>query len=172
MFKIKIVIEKWKWNEEYQVWVSSEGQVKNKKKKILPTFLTTGQYLAVKINQRFITIHRLVVLTFIGPRPSELHSIDHINHNRHDNRLKNLRWLPMIENQSREQPQVTLKSDTIIAASLTQLYKKMSIHRLIPSNLSVERFNNQVQKSLLTQKAYCRCYFMKQDGQFICTPLE
>ena len=172
MFKIKITIERWKWNEEYQVWVSSEGQVKNKKKKILPTFLTTSGYLAVRTGTKYATVHRLVTLTFIGPRPSELYSIDHINNNRHDNRAKNLRWLPIIENTTRGCTQISLKGDEIIASTLTQLYLKMKARNLIPENLTVERFNNQVRKHLLTNIPYCHCYFTQQSDEFICTPLE
>jgi hypothetical protein len=172
MFKIKITIERWKWNEEYQVWVSSEGQVKNKKKKILPTFLTTSGYLAVRTGTKYAAVHRLVVLTFIGPRPSELYSIDHINNNRHDNRAKNLRWLPVVENATRGCTQIVLKGDEIIASTLTQLYLKMKARNLIPENLTVDRFNNQVRNHLLTNTPYCRCYFTKQSDEFICTPLE
>lgn len=36
-------------------------------------------------------VHILVLETFVGPRPNE-HDGDHINHNRFDNRLENLRW--------------------------------------------------------------------------------
>lgn len=43
------------------------------------------------------TVHRMVALTFIGPRP-EGHSVDHINRDRSDNRLVNLRYIAERDN--------------------------------------------------------------------------
>ncbi len=43
------------------------------------------------------TIHKLVALAFLGARP-EGHQVDHIDSNRLNNRLENLRWLPALEN--------------------------------------------------------------------------
>jgi len=36
-------------------------------------------------------IHRLVAIHYI-PNPDNLNEVDHINRNRHDNRVENLRW--------------------------------------------------------------------------------
>src|SRR5258706_2833112 len=45
------------------------------------------------------SVHSLVMLAFIGPRPDE-YQVDHINCVRTDNRLTNLRYLHHSENQS------------------------------------------------------------------------
>lgn len=37
-------------------------------------------------------VHTLMALVFIGPRPSDKHSVDHINRERKDNIIGNLRW--------------------------------------------------------------------------------
>ena len=39
-----------------------------------------------------IRVHHLVALGFLPPRPSENHTVDHVNRNRSDNRASNLRW--------------------------------------------------------------------------------
>ena len=47
-----------------------------------------------------VTVHVLVALTFIGPRP-EGHDIDHVNGDFRDNRLVNLEYVTHQENQKR-----------------------------------------------------------------------
>ena len=49
-------------------------------------------------SQKYATIknesfHRLVATTFLGPPPSEAHTVDHINNDCEDNRVVNLRWV-------------------------------------------------------------------------------
>ena len=47
-----------------------------------------------------MSVHRLVAFTFI-PNPMNLPEIDHINNNRDDNRVENLRWISRVENINR-----------------------------------------------------------------------
>jgi hypothetical protein len=39
-----------------------------------------------------VPLHRIVAFTFLGPPPSNLHTVDHINRIREDNRVTNLTW--------------------------------------------------------------------------------
>ena len=55
-------------------------------------------YIVVKLNGKMFFKHRLVAIQFI-PNPNKLSFVDHINHNRTDNRLENLRWVSHSENQ-------------------------------------------------------------------------
>lgn len=55
-------------------------------------------YRAVNIYGTPYKIHRLVAETFI-PNPDSKPQVDHINRNRSDNRLENLRWVDACENQ-------------------------------------------------------------------------
>ena len=45
-------------------------------------------------------VHGLVLEAFVGPCPAG-HQADHIDHNRVNNRLENLRWIPYQENLAR-----------------------------------------------------------------------
>ena len=54
--------------------------------------LQKGQYSTVSIHKHTITVHKLIAKTFI-PNPDNLPCIDHINTNRYDNRIENLRWV-------------------------------------------------------------------------------
>lgn len=43
-------------------------------------------------------VHSLVLSAFVGPRPSNIHQAAHLNGNRQDNRIENLRWALPAEN--------------------------------------------------------------------------
>ena len=47
--------------------------------------------------RKIFMVHRLLSLTFI-PNPENKEFIDHINRDRNDNRLENLRWATRLEN--------------------------------------------------------------------------
>ena len=51
-----------------------------------------SEYMGICIDRASYQVHRLVALAFIGPRPSELHTIDHIDRDPTNNRATNLRW--------------------------------------------------------------------------------
>lgn len=77
--------------------VSTEGRVRNiKTGKLLKNSLTDKEYLSVKLckdNQtKFCRVHRLVACTWI-PNPHDYTDVDHIDKNRQNNSVENLRWL-------------------------------------------------------------------------------
>lgn len=63
--------------------------------RLLKPYPGRHDYLKVQLGQHGprIYVHTLVALTFIGPRPLG-HHVDHINFDRRDNSLPNLRFLP------------------------------------------------------------------------------
>lgn len=91
-----------KWNNEYQVYVSDDGQIISKNRGICKLELINNGYLRwstfAKNRKRLrVLVHRLVWETFNGPIP-EGYEIDHKNRNRADNRLDNLRCVTHVEN--------------------------------------------------------------------------
>jgi len=55
-------------------------------------------YRSVKVARKNRYVHELVLLAFVGPRPSPNHEVCHGNSDRADNRLENLRWGTVKEN--------------------------------------------------------------------------
>ena len=100
MFNIHIELEKWKLNKEYNLYVSTLGRVKDIKKKIIEPVINSCGYFVVKVDNKVIAVHSLVMLTFKGQRQEGM-TIDHLNSNRRDNRLKNLEYVTQEENLNR-----------------------------------------------------------------------
>lgn len=100
---IRINIERWKWNKTFEVYVSTMGRVKNRSKMIIPPKTTCHDYLCFYIPhiRKFISAHRLVMLTWQPRSDAEFLTVDHINHNKRDNSLYNLEWVTTEENLRR-----------------------------------------------------------------------
>lgn len=97
MFNLHIFVERWKYNKNYQVYVSTEGRVKDKNKNLLTLVPTNGYMSCIIEDSSPKLVHRLVMETF-KPTTDKGLSVDHIDHNKRNNSLKNLRWLPFKEN--------------------------------------------------------------------------
>ena len=105
------VISKEEWRtvvvngEVYENYmVSNLGRIKSLKfgkEKILKLIKNRGNYLFVNLckdgKQKIYTVHRLVALAFI-PKTDEKNCVDHIDGNRQNNNVNNLRWCSQKEN--------------------------------------------------------------------------
>lgn len=100
-------MEIWKQIEGYDNYmVSNLGRVKSLKfgkEKVLKYGKDSGGYLTICLCKdgkvkRFL-IHRLIAKTFL-PNPDNKPCIDHINTNRSDNRVNNLRWATYKDNSN------------------------------------------------------------------------
>lgn len=95
---IDTIYEGYKINRLGQVW-------SNKCNKILKTYIykyeTKSEYICVSLyingKSKNIDIHRLLALTFI-PNPNNLPQVDHIDRNKQNNDLSNLRWVSKQDN--------------------------------------------------------------------------
>lgn len=96
--------KKIKQNENYSI--NEFGEIRNDKtNKILTPHLNSGNgYVCVDLycnNKRTkYCVHRLLAEAFL-PNPENKPCIDHIDRNRHNNSLDNLRWATYSENNSR-----------------------------------------------------------------------
>lgn len=94
--------ERWKWNDDLRVYVSTFGHVKDEYKKNIALKINSGGYFVVPINGKLISVHRLVLLTWRPiPNDGEPMTVDHLDSNRRNNRLDNLEWVSQDENLRR-----------------------------------------------------------------------
>ncbi|MBO7322822.1 MAG: HNH endonuclease [Bacteroidales bacterium] len=98
--------EVWKpikgFEEEYKI--SNEGQVFSiRRNKLLKPKIDRYGYKVVALSKEgklhHRTIHRLVAQAFI-PNPSHLPTVNHINEVKTDNRVSNLEWLSVADNDN------------------------------------------------------------------------
>ena len=92
--KLHFSIERWRKNTEYGVWVSNQGNVKLiKNKETLSPRINGSGYCMVFTELGAVLVHRLVAYTWLGGKRNAKYNIDHINSNKRDNSVKNLRWV-------------------------------------------------------------------------------
>lgn len=60
---------------------------------------TKNGYLHIRFNKHHYFVHRLIAETFI-PNPDNKPFVDHIDRNRQNNNVSNLRWVTAEENQN------------------------------------------------------------------------
>lgn len=99
---ITINIERWKWNRKYRVFVSNRGRVKDINGKALKIKTTSTGYLAVRVaTKKAIFVHRLVMETWHPISNPEEMTVDHLDHNKRNNDIRNLEWVAEKENHKR-----------------------------------------------------------------------
>ena len=98
---IKLNIERLKYNPTFELYVSNMGHIRNKSKAdIAPKIMQDG-YVVVYVYgslNRYMLLHRVVMLTWKPTPEAEKLTVDHLDHNKRNNALSNLEWVTQKEN--------------------------------------------------------------------------
>lgn len=92
-------MEIWKKIDGFDDYSASTfGRIRNDKTGTIrkPQNYTNGYY-SVRLNRKNLLIHRIIAQTFID-NPDRKPVVDHLNGDRKDNRVENLRWVTTAEN--------------------------------------------------------------------------
>jgi hypothetical protein len=86
-------------HEDYEICVTYPYQIRKKSNQLILTEGETNDgYIQCTLNAKTFLKHRIIAIQFID-NPNQLLFVDHINRNRTDNHIKNLRWVSAFENQ-------------------------------------------------------------------------
>ena len=99
--RLILKIERWKFNKDFGVYVSTLGHFKDRYKRNLPIKINQEGYCAVNTEHNTVLAHRLVMFTWRPIPNAETLTVDHKNHNKRDNSLDNLEWVTRAENYRR-----------------------------------------------------------------------
>ena len=125
---LKLNIERWKWNSEFRVYVSNMGNFKDEHKKPIAIKIgSSSGYVKIKTPYGVKSAHRLVMLTWKPIPNAEEMTVDHLDHNKRNNKLENLEWVDETENKTRAKEDM-YKEAAAPVKQKTQTTKKQVIH--------------------------------------------
>lgn len=163
MFRIHFSVERWRYNKEFEIYVSNKGHFRNREKKDLPIQIGKGGYCWVYCGgsvHKHMLAHRVVMLTWRPTSNAENLTIDHLDHNKRNNALDNLEWVTQEENLRRAQadliirvegdPELVKKVDVSVVSDQSGPPTKYDFYLRLNKTvvLSVEQFANLFLKTL------------------------
>lgn len=105
--------------DKMSYWVTNEGRVFNNEGKEMKQMVQPNGYLTVKIGGFKITVHKLVALLFL-PQVEGKVTVDHLDRNRQNNHISNLRWADQVEQaRNRRKPKTGVQKVILRGRSST-----------------------------------------------------
>jgi hypothetical protein len=170
--QLHISLERWKFYKPLRIYVSTHGRIKNIDGDFIVPKIDPKGYVKIVIDDKHYLVHRLVLLTWYPISNPERMTVDHLNHNKRDNSVKNLEWVTPEENLRRA------------VADASKIYAGKDVHYIMSTpNLTVlaqwliaeqgmlgtepariERRISQVINK--PNKTYCGYHFIKQERNF------
>lgn len=170
--RLHVSLERWRKNEKYGVWVSTEGRIRLiKNKKLLENRIGNDGYCYVFTKCGMKAVHTIVAKTWLTKECNEInYTVDHINSNKRDNSVRNLRWVSedinkryatfMQINYNSSSNDNTIINDNlqngkliIRANGFPMAYKDFL--KCMPANLTITEFIDRVRKASYKNIKYC-----------------
>ena len=100
------------FEDDYEIEIEPPHMIRRRSNGwiVIPSFNNRSGYIDISLNGKTYRYHRILAKHFI-PNPDNLPEIDHINKNKTDNSLENLRWVDRSENLRNRAKYVKQKSE-------------------------------------------------------------
>lgn len=146
---ISLRIERWKFNKDYGIYVSTLGNFKDRYKRRLPFKLKDGYCYVKTETANWKSAHRLVMLTWRPIPNAEELTVDHLNHNKRDNSLNNLEWVTKEENlrRAKEDANLIIQKDGNTYQVVENIYskpKKSKVLSIFSTQISVKEYRKHL----------------------------
>lgn len=133
--KIHIEIEKWRFNKNYNLYVSNLGNFKDKNKESIKLMVEKGGYLQIPVcnnkqgKVKYLQAHRVVMETWCPKQNmwKDKLTVDHLDHNKRNNKAKNLEWVTKQENQKRAAKDMVYDDKDALIQSLRDQVRHLQI---------------------------------------------
>ncbi len=119
------------------VFTNCNGISQNRSGKILSQS-SDGRYYQVALDRRLYKAHRVILTTFVGSPPSNIHQTNHIDGNRYNNWLNNLEWVTPRENINHSITVLGNKPNQI-ASSMEYRLKCFAIYKSFMEGTSINQ---------------------------------
>lgn len=148
--------------------ILEDGRVVTRQKnKYTPDNVTAGSvsrhgYYVVKLEGSSVLVHRLVATHFIK-NPENLPVVDHINENKLDNSVSNLRWLTLEDNTSR----TNIRDDRALNEARATLLAAKTLYKQTVEVLEDIRKEEQEVEGLYSKVQYMKDLLTEEFGSKI-----
>ena len=85
------------FENDYEIEVEHPHRIRKRSNKRIVSQFVNNDYVCVKLNGRNYLYHRILARHFV-PNPDNLPQVDHIDRNKTNNSIENLRWVSAGEN--------------------------------------------------------------------------